>query len=59
MRELIYFKKMANQASDPSPSSPGPIDTGDAALEELCSDNGRSDAEVGDDYFWPFEKYLL
>lgn len=49
VRVDLLQQKFVNQASDSSPSSPGPIDTSDATFQELCSDNGRSDAEVDGD----------
>lgn len=42
---------MLNKNVDNTPCTPEPVDTGEAALDELCSDNDHSDAEMKEDYF--------
>lgn len=50
-RRDIYLQSLINNKKDRETSSPDPIDTGDAILEELCSDQDHSDTEVEVDYY--------
>lgn len=50
-RKDLFHQDVINQASDHNFCSPGSIYTGDASLDELCSDNDRLDAKLEEDYF--------
>jgi hypothetical protein len=44
-------QNIANKNKKQDPGSPGPIDTRDADINELCSEDDHSNAKVEFDYF--------
>lgn len=56
-RRNLYLQNIKNQEEEErTKSSPSPIDIGDAVLEDLCSGDDHSDAELELDYYDNLEK---
>lgn len=50
-RKYFYHQNIANRENKDEPSSPDPIGTGNAELDELCSRDDHSDTEVEMGYY--------
>lgn len=55
-RRDMYLQKIATKNDKKEDSSPGPIDTGDALLQELCSNEDHSNAEIETNYYGHLKK---